>query len=140
MAFSSRLEASWRSLTNGKILWGKKDFWMCVSCGGSKSHEEVICELIYYGEVKQKQVIYWCELVTWCSSIQSQWLWDSVLSRRELNWLTSTSFSKAFNDVTTSVCLQIKHERLTTKSVWRHSISNSLNGWVSKQNILFSAM
>lgn len=42
--------------------------------------------------------------LTWCSSFQSQWLWDSVPSRRELSWLPSTSFSKAFIDVTTSVC------------------------------------
>lgn len=41
---------------------------------------------------------------TWCSSIQSQWLWVSDPSKRELSWLASTSLNKAFIDVTTSVC------------------------------------
>lgn len=44
--------------------------------------------------------------LTWCSSGQSQWLWDSVPPRRGLSWLGSSSLSRDFSEVTTSVCAE----------------------------------
>lgn len=64
------------------------------------------------------QVMCWC--LTWCSSIQSQWLWDNVPSRLELSWLASTSLNKAFIDVTTSVC----NSKVTSTSFHSYRMNN----------------
>lgn len=57
----------------------------------------------------------WSTSLTWCSSIQSQWLCDRVPSRRELRWLSSTNFNKAFIDVTTSVWFEETHGKVMAK-------------------------